>query len=141
MDSRWHEKIIFSDEATCHLNGTQNTDNCYYYSSNNEHRVFEKPIKSASLTVWAMVSYDGRIAFRIINNTMSSDRYCGILNEVVFPTLNSVRYNNHFFQQDGAAVHWSLAVRQLLNGNLPNRWIGRSGSIEWPARKIGRAHV
>ena len=49
-------------------------------------------------------------------------------------TLQSVRYNQHLYQQDGASIHWALTVRELLNNQLENRWIGRSGSIEWPPR-------
>jgi hypothetical protein len=38
------------------------------------------------------------------------------------------------FQQDGALAHYSLKTRNRLNERLPNRWIGRSGTIEWAAR-------
>lgn len=134
QDPRWAERIMFSDEATCHLNGTINIHNLYYYSHHNEHRILEKACRSPSVTVWAMVSYDGRLRYRTLFDTMNSDRYCDILNDIVFPTLESVRYNNYVYQQDGASVHWALSVRDLLTHRLPNRWIGRSGPIEWPPR-------
>ena len=38
------------------------------------------------------------------------------------------------FQQDGAPVHYALPVRKWLDDKLPNRWIGRRGPFEWPAR-------
>jgi hypothetical protein len=31
------------------------------------------------------------------------------------------------FQQDGAPAHYGLAVREYLNEDLPQRWIGRTG--------------
>ena len=37
-------------------------------------------------------------------------------------------------QQDGAPLHWGLAIRQLLNDTFPERWIGRDGPIPWPPR-------
>ena len=40
--------------------------------------------------------------------------------------------------QDGAPPHWAKAVRDWLNSNLQQRWIGRGGvednNIPWPAR-------
>lgn len=133
-DRRWMERIIFSDEATLHLNGTINCHNCYYYSAQNDHRIMEKPLKSPSILIWAMVPYDGRLRFHIQFGTMNSDQYATILTDIVFPTLNNVRYQHHMYQQDGASIHWSLIVRHHLNERLPNRWIGRSGPIEWPPR-------
>ena len=38
------------------------------------------------------------------------------------------------YQQDGASPHYSNKVRNFLNSKLPGSWIGRRGSIEWPAR-------
>lgn len=134
LDPRWHHKIIFSDEATFHLNGIINRHNCNYYSQNNEHRTMIKPLKSSSITVWAMIPYDGRVRFRILRETMNHERYCDILREIVIPSLTSNRYIHHYYQQDGASVHWALAVRELLNTHLQHRWIGRSGPTEWPPR-------
>ena len=39
-----------------------------------------------------------------------------------------------YFQQDGAAPHYALIVRDWLDKKLKGRWIGRGGPIEWPAR-------
>ena len=50
------------------------------------------------------------------------------------PALQSLRYNQHFYQQDGASIHWAKTVKEKLNNGLPNRWIGRSGPINWPPR-------
>ena len=38
------------------------------------------------------------------------------------------------FQQDGAPPHWGLRVRQSLDRQFPDQWIGRGGPIPWPAR-------
>ena len=36
--------------------------------------------------------------------------------------------------QDGAPPHWHRKVRDWLNEFFEERWIGRSGTIPWPAR-------
>ena len=133
-DGRWPQRIMFSDEASLHLNGMLNTHNMFYYSHHNEHRILEKPLRSPAVTVWAMIAYDGRLKYRTMLQTMNSERYTDILNEIVLPAMESVRYHNYLYQQDGASVHWATSVRNLLNERLPNRWIGRSGPIEWPPR-------
>ena len=37
------------------------------------------------------------------------------------------------FLQDRAPPHYARAVRQFLNDELPGRWLGRRGPLEWPA--------
>ena len=39
-----------------------------------------------------------------------------------------------YFQQDGAPPHYHRDVRACLDENLPNRWIERTDSIEFPPR-------
>lgn len=43
-------------------------------------------------------------------------------------------FREMWFQQDGCPAHYALPVREYLNQEFPNRWIGRSGTISWPAR-------
>ena len=39
-----------------------------------------------------------------------------------------------WFQQDGAPAHGTREVREFLDNELPDRWIGHRGVVEWPAR-------
>ena len=41
---------------------------------------------------------------------------------------------NMLIQQDGAPPHYGREVKDFLNQNYPNRWIGRQGPITWPPR-------
>ena len=43
-------------------------------------------------------------------------------------------FSRTILQQDGAAGHWGLNVRQFLNSQFPGRWWGRDGPIMWSAR-------
>ena len=38
-----------------------------------------------------------------------------------------------FFQQDGAAPHYAVIVREWIDEKFPGCWIGRCGSFNWPA--------
>jgi hypothetical protein len=41
---------------------------------------------------------------------------------------------NDWFQHDGAPPHFSRNVREMLDNQYPQRWIGRGGPHHWPAR-------
>ena len=87
-----------------------------------------------SVTVWCMVSSSGVVDYNINFQTMNSERYCHVLNEKVIPFFKQRRHLTKIYQQDGAPPHYSLAAREILNRYLPDRWIGRRGPTEWPAR-------
>jgi hypothetical protein len=55
--------------------------------------------------------------------------------DTVIPQLQR-QYNNddYFFQQDGAPLHYAVTVRKFLDEQLPSRWIGRRGLVEWSPR-------
>ena len=56
-----------------------------------------------------------------------------VLKKKVIPFCNE-QFDEIIFQQDGAPAHYANKVRNYLNSKLPGTWIGRRGSIEWPAR-------
>lgn len=39
-----------------------------------------------------------------------------------------------YFQHDGASLHFRVTVRNFLDDNFTNMWIGRGGPHAWPAR-------
>ncbi|GBP48001.1 hypothetical protein EVAR_83702_1 [Eumeta japonica] len=39
-----------------------------------------------------------------------------------------------WYQQDGCPAHFAVQVKDFLDQEYPGRWIGRSGTISWPAR-------
>ncbi|KZC04024.1 hypothetical protein WN55_01285 [Dufourea novaeangliae] len=41
---------------------------------------------------------------------------------------------NLWFQHDGALPHYAVSVRNWLNKNFRNKWIGRGGPVTWPPR-------
>nr|CAH7765402.1 unnamed protein product [Callosobruchus chinensis] len=39
-----------------------------------------------------------------------------------------------WYQQDGCPAHYAVQVRDFLDQEYPGSFIGRSGTISWPAR-------
>ena len=128
------DNIVFSDEATFHLNGSVNLHNAFIYAEENPHAVTVKPLKSASITCWAMISPHHGIIYHVQHETMNGERYRAILVEKVVPLLSQRRNRHQIYQQDGAPAHFASSVRALLDDKLTDRWIGRGGPIQWPPR-------
>lgn len=133
QQTNWSNNMVFSDEATFHLNGQVNLHNSFYYAYGNPHLTTEKPMKSRAITFWAMISYQHGIIHRVIYDTVNSENYASILQETVVPFMRPKR--SLVFQQDGAPAHFSLRARAILDDKLRDRWIGRgSNFMEWPPR-------
>lgn len=129
----WSNSIVFSDEASFHLNGQVNLHNSFYYASENPRLTTEKPMKSAAITFWVMISHQHGLTYRVIHDTVNSENYASLLEECVVPFIQPRR--SLIFQQDGAPAHFSLRARAVLDTKLRNRWIGRGSSfLEWPPR-------
>lgn len=133
-DEEFHKSIVFSDEAVFHLNGMVNLHNLHFWAPENPHMQIEKPHDRQSITVWCMVDPTGVVAYDIKSETMNGERYCGVLREKVLPYFRKRQNRNRKYQQDGAPPHFSCNARAILDEHLPNRWIGRRGSTEWPPR-------
>ena len=65
------------------------------------------------------------------NDTVNGPLYKEMLVEYVWPNIRHKRFH---FQHDGAGAHYASTVREWLDEKFPNRWIGRRGPFNWPAR-------
>ena len=133
-NDNFYKQIVFSDEAVFHVNGTVNRHNLHYWNVDNPHVKFERFQDRQSVTVWCMLSSTGVIDYNIDFQTMNGERYCQVLQDKVIPFFTQRRHSQKLYQQDGAPAHYSVAARKLLDDNMPGRWIGRRGPIEWPPR-------
>ena len=66
---------------------------------------------------------------------MTGDKYLEILKNQILPQLQQLtNLHDFYFQQSGDPPHYSIGVREYLDETFPLTWIGRRGSIDWPAR-------
>jgi transposase len=132
-DGSFLSNLVFSDEATFHLSGHINRHNCYYYSETDPNVVWAKPVNSPSVVVWAAVGHRGICALHMQRQTMNGDRYLVLCGNKIIPYLQ--RSPSKICIQDGAPAHYDHRVRECLDRNLPQRWIGRRGNLcEFPPR-------
>lgn len=139
IDENFSNSIVFSDEATFMLNGDVNKQNCRYWSDNNPRWMMEAHTQHPQkVNVWAGIVGDCIVGPFILDDNLTGEAYCDLLANRIIPNIRQKfgqeLYNNLWFQQDWAPPHYYLRARQILNEQFPNRWIGRRGAIEWPAR-------
>jgi hypothetical protein len=136
-EHNFSQNILFSDEATFMLHGIVNRHNCRYWSAVNPRWMAEAHTqRPQKVNVWAGIIGHNIIGPFFIAGNLTSELYLELLREHVIPQLGILYPNRRdiWFQQDGAPAHFGLQVRQFLDREFPNRWIGRRGAIEWPAR-------
>ena len=134
-DNTFSMKIIWSDEATLKLNGSINRHNCSYWAQENPHLTVERHLNLPGVTVWCGLSAKGLIGPFFFEGTVTGLNYLDMLQEFAMPCFQEQFGDAEFyFQQDGALPHFHRDVRGCLDENLQNRWIGRRGAVEFPAR-------
>lgn len=130
--------IVFSDEATFELHGNVNRQNMRYWSDINPHWMRENNTQyPQKLNVWAGIYNGQKIGPFFIEGNLDGPKYEAMLRDQIVPViqyLTNGQMDDVLFQQDGAPPHYSRSVRQYLDEVFPQRWIGRRGAIEWPAR-------
>lgn len=128
--------ILFTDEANFYINGEINHQNWRYWSDSNPNWTDPSKMQGAGkVMVWCGIWGTRIIGPFFVKGNMNSDVYLRMLQEEIVPSLlNEDGEFPEFFQQDGAPPHFGVSVRAWLDQQFPNRWIGRGGPIEWPAR-------
>lgn len=130
--------IIWSDESKFTNQGLFNRNNEHYWSVENprQHREIRNQVRFG-LNVWAGILGDRILGPFIYEETLNGERYLDFLRTHLMEYLDNiplVRLPHLWFQQDGAPPHHTIAVREFLHQQFPNKWIGNNGVVEWPAR-------
>lgn len=135
-NSDFLDSIVWSDEAKFMLNGRVNRHNCYYWDTKNPHKIISSEMHAPGVMTWAGITSTGMVGpFFFPEGAVTGKSYLEFLRNQVFPVLrNHANINTLYFQQDGAPPHYHVEVRAWLDEHFPQRWIGRRGPIEWPAR-------
>lgn len=142
------KNICFSDESTFYLNGFVNKHNCRYWSNENPHAFVEGHTQyPQKINVWAGILGNKVIGPLFLDGNLTGEIYLDMLQTTINPLIieaieNQIDEDGNpvlneaevYFQQDGAPPHYVLPVRQWLDDEFPNKWIGRRGPMEWPAR-------
>ncbi|MCP4491774.1 MAG: hypothetical protein GY820_31375 [Gammaproteobacteria bacterium] len=127
--------IIFSDEAVFTVDGRVNKQNCRYWCDENPNFYTEQPLHSPKVMVWCALWSGGLIGPFFFEGSVTAPTYLEMLEKFFWPLIaDHPNRQELFFMQDGAPPHFAITVRQWLDENFEEKWIGRRGPIEWPPR-------
>jgi len=137
-DPEFSSRVIFSDESLFTREGIFNHHNMHTW--NEENPRVTRPINFQTrwkLNVWAGIMGTNILGPVILPDILNGASYLEFLATNIPDFLEEVPLadrNKIIFQQDGAGPHNARAVTNYLNGQFPDRWMGRYGPIHWPAR-------
>lgn len=135
---RFPKEIMFSDEATFSSNGTVSSQNCRWWADENPNFIIEcRDQYSFKTNVWCGIFYGRLIGPYFFHENLNSQRYLNFLMTEITDLIDDMVLEERsvlWFQQDGASIHSTLAVRSYLNQLFGDKWIGRYSAYPWPAR-------
>lgn len=133
-DDGFLRRIIWSDECMFTRDGVFNIHNTHYWADENPHQFREcGHQRRFSVNVWLGIINHRVIGPIYLPNRLDAVEYLNVLEQVIDDMPLNIR-PNMLFMHDGAPAHFARSVREWLEENFPNRWIGRGGPISWPAR-------
>lgn len=137
-DPHFLDKVLWTDESTFKKDGYLNLHNVHEWHVENPHLMREDRSQYRfKINMWTGI-LNGRIIGPFeLPDTLTSEAYLDFLQNHLPGLLEDVPlniYTGMWLQQDGCPAHYARSVREFLNEEYPNRWIGRSGTISWPAR-------
>lgn len=129
--------VLFTDEAKFSRTMIVNSHNSHIWSIDNPHAITQVNHQyQFSLNVWAGIIGD-KLFVSFLPNILNGQTYLQFLTDDLPTILEDLPLNTRnrmWFMQDGAPAHFSLNVRNYLDGAYNNKWIGRGGPVPWPAR-------
>jgi Helix-turn-helix domain (DUF4817) len=130
--------ILFTDEANFSRNKIMNFHNDHMWAENNPHAIIEgRHQHQFSVNVWAGIIGNILVGPHFFPNRLNGDVYYNFIRDDLPELMDAVPLRTRllmWFMHDGAPPHFAIAVRNYLNQQYPDRWIGRGGPHQWPAR-------
>lgn len=140
-DPAFLKQILWTDESKFDKDGITNYHNAHYWAPKAQKNPNQKRTKAAqrrfSLNVWMGIIANKLIGPFFLPDNLNGEFYEHFLREELPNLLEDLPLNlirNMKFQHDGCPAHYRRGVREWLDNEYPNRWIGRGGPIPWPAR-------
>lgn len=131
--------VLFTDEAGFSKNGIINSHNLHLWADENPHAsiVTRHQHRFEPINVWAGIIGQHLIGPFVLPRRLTGPLYLHFLQHNLPGLLEGLPLairRDMWFMHDGAPPHFSQVVRQHLNRNFENRWIGREGPVAWPPR-------
>lgn len=137
-DPSFLNNVLWSDETRFTNCGIFNRNNEHYWARNNPHQNIQRRNQvKFGFNVWAGIINDRVVGPFIFDENLTGERYLRFLTNQFQDYLDALplaQLTGIWYQQDGAPAHNSTLVKNFLDNQFPNQWIGNRGVVLWPAR-------
>lgn len=137
-DYQFLDGLLMSDECQFYNDGSVNRHNCHYYAQENPHWAMDGHTQRRwHVNVWCGIVGNHVVGPYFIEGNVDSLSYVNFLNNILPELLENVPLQirmRMWFQQDGHPAHTAIISRDALNRIFEDKWIGKYGPVEWPAR-------
>lgn len=140
-DPDFLKRILWTDESKFDKDGISNYHNAHYWAPKTLRNPNKKRVKGSqrrfSVNVWMGIINNHLIGPVFLPQNLNGERYQTFLTTELHDLLDDLPLaliRDMWYQHDGCPAHYFRGVRDWLNENFPDRWIGRGGPLPWPAR-------
>lgn len=131
------KNILWTDESSFSTRRGGNRQNTRYWSIENPRQIREiKHQGYQAVNVWCGMIDRHILGPIFIEGKLTGERYLQLLQHEIEQCIDELPLNiaaRIIWQQDGAPPHSRADVRNFLNMEYPEGWIGNGGTISWPA--------
>jgi len=139
-DNNFLRNMLFTDEAQFTRDGVLNYHNEHKWAFTNPHAIKQNRNQyQFNINVWAGIVGEQLLGPYFFSGSLSGHRYLEFLQNYLPDLLEDVPLEimrRMWFVHDGAPAHFQLNVRQFLDTEYSERWIGRGAPAprSWPPR-------
>ncbi|CAH2004529.1 unnamed protein product [Acanthoscelides obtectus] len=130
--------VLWTDESCFIRRGVVNFHNQHIWSHENPHAVRERNFQHEfSVNVWIGIYRNRLFGPNLLPARLNAATFLEFLKAEHANMWDDVMLDLRrlaWFQLDGCPTHYSRIVRNWLDENYPERWIGRGGPVAWPPR-------
>lgn len=138
QDPDFLKKIIWSDESCFTRRGVVNYHNLRVWATENPRTVRPRNFQQEfSANVWMGIVDNIVLGPYVLPHRVTGQIFLEFLQDNHLEFLDNLPLNTRnqlFFQLDGCPAHYFRLVRNWLDTNYNERWIGRGGPVAWPPR-------
>lgn len=139
QDPNFLKRVLWTDEAQFTRSGLFNSRNFHMWMEDNPHATWEHSHQyQFSVNMWAGIIDNKLIGPIELPARLNAEHYLNFLRDDLNTLLEDIDLETRrlmWYQHDGAPPHYARVVRNYLNQEFPDRWIGRgSETIQWPPR-------
>lgn len=130
--------ILWTDESCFTRRGVVNLHNQHVWAHENPHAIRARNFQvEFSVNVWLGIYNNDLFGPYFLPGRVNGEHFLQFLMAEHANMWENIPLESRlaaWFQLDGCPAHFHRNVRNWLDNNFPEKWIGRNGPVSWPPR-------